>query len=189
MNEREKMVAGLPYDPYVPELIADRERARRLTRAFNATTETEGGRRQDLLRELFGACGRNPTIEPTLRVDYGYNISIGDDFFANFDCVFLDCGPVIIGHKVLFGPGVHVYTVNHPLDPTERAQGVEFTRPITIGDNVWVGGRAILSPGVTIGANSVIAAGSVVTKDVPPNALVAGVPGKVIKEITGPDRD
>ena len=183
MSEKQKMLAGLPYYPFDAELSRDRKQARQIFRQYNASLETDWDLRLALLRQLFGRCGENPIVEPDFRCDYGFNIEVGDNFYANFGCVILDCGKVSIGNQVLLGPGVHIYAVNHPLEPGARAQGVEFALPVTIGNNVWLGGRAVINPGVTIGDNTVIASGSVVTKDIPANVLAAGVPCRVIKQI------
>jgi len=177
------MLAGKLYEAWDPELSRDRLRARELTRMINGTTETERGRRIELLRELFGTTGEAIFIEPTFRCDYGYNIHVGHNFFANFDCVILDVCEVRIGDNCLLAPGVHIYTATHPLDPAVRATGAEYGKPVTIGNDVWIGGRAVINPGVTIGDNVVIASGAVVTKDVPANAVVGGNPAKIIKMI------
>jgi maltose O-acetyltransferase len=185
-TEKEIMLAGGMYAPADPELVRDRANARRLTRVFNQTSETEDGLRLALLRELFGTVGQNIYVEPTFRCDYGYNIHVGDNFFANFDCVFLDVCEIRIGDNCLMGPGVHLYTATHPLDPTERMSGREYAKPITIGRNAWFGGRSIVNPGVTIGDNVVIASGAVVTKDVPDNVVVGGSPARILREIGRP---
>lgn len=182
-TETERMVAGEPYDPTDPDLVADRERARDLTRRYNATSEAERKRRSDLLRELFDAVGEDPVVQPPLRCDYGYNVAVGADFFANYGCVFLDATPVSFGDRCLLGPGVHVYAVTHPIGPDERATGRERGRPVSVGDDVWVGGRAVLNPGVTVGDEAVVASGAVVTEDVPARTVVGGNPARVIREI------
>ena len=182
-SEKEKMLAGELYDSTDPELRAEQERARRLTRLFNDTDETQTDRREELIRELFGAVGDDPHIEPTFKCDYGYNISVGDDFFANFDCVFLDVRPITIGDNALLAPGVHIYTATHPLDAAERIKGPESAEPVTIGDNAWIGGRAVVNPGVTIGDDVVVASGAVVTNDVPDSVVVGGNPAQVVKEL------
>jgi len=181
MTEKEKMLRGELYQAWDPELSRERLQARKLTRLFNQTTEEED--RASLLKELFGSTGKNIYLEPTFKCDYGYNIHVGENFFANFDCVFLDVCEIRIGENCLLGPGVHIYTATHPLDPTERSSGAEYGIPVTIGDHVWIGGRAIINPGVTIGNNVVIASGAVVTKDVPDNVVVGGNPAKIIKQI------
>lgn len=171
------------YRPSDPELRKEQKRARKLIRKFNQTTEEEVEFRREILRTLFGTVGKNVFIEPTLKVDYGYNISVGDYFFANYDCVMLDVCRITIGNHCMFGPGVHVYTATHPLDPVERNSGFEYGKPVSMGNNVWVGGRAIINPGVTIGNDVVIGSGAVVTKDIPDRVVVAGNPAKVIKKI------
>lgn len=182
-TEREKMLAGEMYDASDAQLVADRLRARRLTRLFNNTHEDELPRRTELLGELLGSAGENAYIEPTFRCDYGYNIHVGRQFYANFDCVILDICEVRIGDYCFMAPGVHIYTATHPLDPQERNSGLEYGKPVTIGNNVWIGGRAVIVPGVTIGDNVVIAAGAVVTRDVPPGAVVGGNPAKILKYV------
>ncbi|NOU98764.1 maltose acetyltransferase domain-containing protein [Paenibacillus planticolens] len=182
-TEKEKMISGELYQAGDTELVKDRLNARRLTRLYNQSIETEETSRKEILKELFGSTGANYYIEPTLRCDYGYNIHVGENFYANFDCVFLDVCEIRIGENCFLAPGVHIYTAAHPLDPKERASGAEFGKPVTIGNNVWIGGRAVINPGVTIGNNSVIASGAVVTKDVPDNVVVGGCPAVVIKQI------
>jgi maltose O-acetyltransferase len=181
--EKEKMLAGELYNPMDPELVRDRETARRRVRLYNATTETEYELRTTMLAELFGTSAPNAYVEPTFRCDYGYNIHVGANFYANFDCVILDVCEVRIGVNCFMAPGVHIYTATHPLHPVERCSGRELGKPVTIGDNVWLGGRCVIVPGVTIGDNVVVAAGAVVVKDVPPNVVVGGNPARVIKQI------
>ncbi|GLI08582.1 maltose O-acetyltransferase [Paenibacillus tyrfis] len=182
-TEKEKMLNGELYLPADPELLQERANARRLTRLYNQTLETEESTRTELLKELFGSTGESIYIEPTLRCDYGYNIHVGENFYANFDCVFLDVCEIRIGDNCFMAPGVHIYTATHPLDPNERNSGVEYGKPVKIGNNVWIGGRAVINPGLTIGDNVVIASGAVVTKDVPDNVVVGGNPAKIIKQI------
>ncbi|HLR61916.1 MAG TPA: sugar O-acetyltransferase [Lentibacillus sp.] len=182
-SEKEKMLNGELYNAADPELTADREQARMLTRLFNQTLETDGLKRVELLKQLFGSTGENIDIEPSFRCDYGYNIHAGENFYANFDCVVLDVCHVRLGDNCLLGPGVHIYTATHPVDLAARHSGEEFGKPVTIGRNVWIGGRAVINPGVTIGHNVVITSGAVVTKDVPANVIVGGNPAKVIKQI------
>ncbi|CAH2713067.1 Maltose O-acetyltransferase [Neobacillus rhizosphaerae] len=182
-TEKEKMINGELYNAADSELVKERENARRLTRLYNLTLETEGAKRTELLKELFGSTGENIYIEPTFRCDYGFNIHVGENFYANFDCVFLDVCEIRIGKNCMVAPGVHIYTATHPLNPVERISGVEFGDPVQIGDNVWIGGRAIINPGVKIGNNVVIASGAVVTKDVPDNVVVGGNPARIIKNI------
>lgn len=181
-SEKEKMLAG-EYYSINDELISEMKNARRLTRLFNSTNEDEIEKRKDILKELLGSCGEKIYIEPTFKCDYGSNIYIGENFFANFDCVMLDVCEIRIGENCFLAPGVHIYAATHPLDAKERASGLEYGMPVNIGDNVWIGGRSIINPGVTIGDNVVVASGSVVTKDVPSNVLVGGNPAKIIKSI------
>ena len=182
-SERERMLAGQYYRAADAQLTQERERAREITRFLNQTLETDYKERQRLLGELFGSLGRNVSVEPPFRCDYGNNIYIGSDVFINFDCVILDVCSVIIGDYCQIGPGVHIYSATHPLDPEERARGLEYGKPIAIGQNVWIGGRAIINPGITIGNNVVIGSGSVLTKDIPNNVLVGGNPARIIKSL------
>lgn len=182
-TEKEKMIAGLLYDPADTVLSNDRLQARRLTKLYNETAEDEQEKRRRILEQLLGSVGTNVNIQPSLKVDYGYNIYLGNNFFANFDCIMLDVCPIHFGDNCLLGPGVHIYTAAHPLDPTERNSGREFGKSVTIGNNVWIGGGAIINPGVTIGDGAVIASGAVVTKKVLPHVVVGGNPAKVIKKI------
>ncbi|NBJ69466.1 MULTISPECIES: maltose O-acetyltransferase [Clostridia] len=186
-TEKEKMIAGELYNPSDQTLVYDRESCRTKTRLFNQTWETDLEERKKLLQDLLGSTGDDIYIEPTFRCDYGYNIYVGNRFYANFDCVMLDVCEIRIGDNCMLAPGVHIYTATHPLDPNARNSGKELGKPVTIGDNVWVGGRAVINPGVTIGNNAVIASGSVVVKDVPANTVVGGNPARVLKKIQTPD--
>lgn len=182
-SEKEKMLAGELYDPFVPELVAERERARELFRLYNQTAETDNEGRRLVLQELFGTVGKDPVVEPPFRCDYGEQISIGDRFFANFGCVFLDVCSVEFGDRCLLGPSVHIYTATHPLDAATRNAGKEYGKPVSVGDDVWIGGQAVLNPGVRVGNGSVVASGAVVTRDVPDDVVVQGNPAKVVKEL------
>ncbi len=182
-TEKEKMLAGEMYNPADPELVKEHLEAGRKVRIYNQTLETEKELRTILLKELLGSTGENVYMEPNIRFDYGYNTHVGENFFANFDCTILDVCEVRFGDNCMLGPGVQIYTATHPLNPTERNSGKEYGKPITIGNNVWIGGTAIVNPGVTIGNNVVIASGAVVTKDVPDNVVVGGNPARIIKEI------
>ncbi|TFE01582.1 sugar O-acetyltransferase [Jeotgalibacillus salarius] len=182
-TEKEKMLAGEMYDPTDSTLLWEREEARRKVRVFNGTLETEVERRVEMLKKLLGSTGDNVYMEPNIRFDYGYNTHVGENFFANFDCTILDVCEVRFGDNCMLAPGVQIYTATHPLDPTERNSGKEFAKPITFGDNVWIGGNAVINPGITVGNNAVIASGAIVTKDVPANVVVGGNPARVIKEI------
>lgn len=183
MTEREKMLAGELYLASDEELVSMRKEARRLLHAYNATAVGEPERRADILKRLFGKVGSPVEIEPPFYCDYGSNILVGDGLYMNFGCVILDCNEVHIGDKVLFGPYVQVYTAYHPTDPEVRKSGRELASPITIGNNVWVGGGAIICGGVNIGDNTTIGAGSVVVKDIPPGVVAAGNPCRVIKKL------
>ena len=181
-TEREKMLAGELYDPLDPELAAARERARDLCQALNATREADADGRRRILIELFGAGGDQVWMQPPFYCDYGSNIFLGERVFFNFNCVVLDVCAVRIGDFTLFGPAVQIYTATHPLD-AELRRTREFAKPVTIGSDVWVGGGAIICPGVTIGSRSVIGAGSVVTRDIPEDVFAAGNPCRVIRTL------
>ena len=182
-SERDKMLAGDVYDPLDPELVARRARARDRCQALNATREQDGHDRRRLLRELFGAGGDTVLMQPPFYCDYGENILLGERVFFNFNCVVLDVCPVTIGDFTLFGPAVQIYTPLHPLNAIAR-RGAEYGKPIAIGSDVWVGGGAIILPGVSIGDRAVIGAGSVVTRAIPAGVFAAGNPCRVIREIT-----
>lgn len=176
------MLAGALYDPADPELVTARQRARDLCLALNATRESEVDERRRLVVELFGVGGDTVWMQPPFFCDYGSNIELGERVFFNFNCIVLDVCPVRIGAFALFGPAVQIYTPMHPLDPELRRKQ-EYGKPVMIGDDVWVGGGAIILPGVTIGARSVIGAGSVVTRDVPEEVFAAGNPCRVVRAI------
>lgn len=182
-TEREKMLAGELYNAADPELTQGRRRARNLLKSFNDSRDEEGDLRQRILAELFGTVGTNVSIEPPFFCDYGSNIHIGNDVFFNFNCVILDPAQVEIGSTVLFGPNVQIYTATHPLDYQTRRTWLELAKPIRIGSDVWIGGSAILGPGITIGDRTVIGAGSVVTKDIPAGVFAAGNPCRVVREL------
>lgn len=182
-SEREKMLAGALYDPLDPELVAGRERARDLCQALNATREGEGDARRAILRELFGRGGDTVWMQPPFFCDYGTNIELGERVFFNFNCVELDVCRVRIGDYTLFGPGVQILTPVHPMN-AELRRREEYGKPIEIGADVWVGGAALILPGVRIGSRTVIGAGSVVTRDVPDEVFAAGNPCRVIRDIT-----
>lgn len=182
-TQKEKMLAGEPYSPDDPELRAARERAQRLTAEFNALAFTENDAARLMLRRLLGGLGEGSTVRANFRCDFGFNVTIGAHCFLNFDCVLLDCNRITIGDEVQIAPGVHLYTATHPLDAAQRRAGFESALPITVGDGVWLGGGVIVCPGVTIGENTVVGAGSVVTKDLPPNCLAVGNPCRVIRHL------
>jgi maltose O-acetyltransferase len=178
------MLSGEPYESGDPELKEARLSARLLLREINAGLGEDTAAIAALFRKLLGPVGRNPWIEPPFYCDYGKHIYLGNDVYMNFNCTILDPAEVRIGDRVLFGPGVHVYTAMHPLDSALRSSGLESAKPVDIGPDVWIGGGAIILPGVRIGARSVIGAGSIVTKDIPEGVLAAGNPCKIIKPVS-----
>ena len=178
-SEREKMIAGELYRASDPELVEARFRAQELLVRYNASPPRNTLGREALLRELFGAAGDAPNVMPRFSCDYGFNIRVGRNLFVNYDCVFLDVAPIDLGDDVQIAPAVQLLTATHPLDPAVRRSGLEGGRPIRIGHNVWIGGGAIVLPGVTVGDDAVIGAGSVVTRDVPAGAVVVGNPARV----------
>ena len=184
-TEKEKMLAGELYDPLDPELVAARDRARDLCQDLNATREADTDARRRILIDLFGAGGEEVWMQPPFFCDYGANIFLGKRVFFNFNCVVLDVCAVRIGDFTLFGPAVQIYTATHPLE-AELRRTREFAKPVTIGSDVWVGGAAVILPGVTIGSRSVIGAGSVVTRDIPDDVFAAGNPCRVIRPVNAP---
>jgi maltose O-acetyltransferase len=183
MSEREKMLAGQLYDPGAPELVAARARARDLCWDLNATRESQDVERRRILRDLFGAGGDTVWMQPPFYCDYGTNIELGERVYFNFNCVVLDVCRVRIGSFTFFGPAVQIYTPLHPLN-AELRRRQEYGKPVEIGSDVWVGGGALILPGVRIGSRTVIGAGSVVTRDIPDGVFAAGNPCRVIREIT-----
>lgn len=186
-TEKEKMLAGELYNPLDPELCNERIRARLYLKTLNDTADDEPTKREFVMRKLLPNAGEDLYVQTPFYCDYGYNIIIGDRVFFNFNCVVLDVMPVKIGSRTMFGPNVQVYTATHPLDAAERASGVEYAKPITIGEDVWIGGSTVICPGVTIGDRSVIGAGSVVTKDIPADVIAAGNPCRVIRPVKNDD--
>jgi maltose O-acetyltransferase len=182
-SEKEKMIGGELYDPLDPQLCAERRRARLIFKLLNDTGDDQQDERARLIKELIPAAGGGVWIEPPFYCDYGSNITLGEKVFFNFNCVVLDVAPVLIGSRVLFGPAVQIYTATHPLSAAERRTGLEAGRTVEIGDDVWVGGGAIICPGVRIGARSVIGAGSVVTRDIPEGVIAVGNPCRVKREV------
>lgn len=181
-TEQEKMLAGEMYISADPQLVAGRKRAKALMRAINVEEFVVTPKTTALLKELIPNTGKNFYIEPPFFCDYGSNIECGDNVYFNMNCVVLDCAKVKIGSHVLFGPAVQIYSATHPLNAQQRRQE-EFAKPITIGDDCWIGGGAVICPGVTIGNRVVVAAGAVVTKDIPDDSLVGGNPAKLIRKI------
>lgn len=188
MNQKERMLANLPYKAWLDGLSEERLECKKKLYEFNHLPPDRWGERNDLLKSILGKTGENVNIEFGFNCDYGYNIEVGENFFANYNLVILDVGKVRIGENVMFAPNVSIYTAGHPLHPDSRNSGYEYGIDITIGDNVWIGGNVCIMPGVNIGNNVVIGAGSVVTKDIPDNMIAVGNPCKVIREITEDDR-
>lgn len=182
MTEKEKMIAGLSYDAEDKTLRQERLTARQLCFEYN-NTPPEKGRALEFLDKLLGKHGKNCCVNPVFFCDYGYNIEVGDNFFANYNLVILDCAKVFIGDNVFIAPNVGIYTALHPIDAEKRRSGAELALPIHIGNDVWIGGGVSILPGVTIGNNCVIGAGSVVVKDIPDNSVAVGNPCKVIRKI------
>ena len=189
MNQKERMLSGLPYKAWLDGLTEERVANKMRIHEYNLLRPDEHERREELIRSILGKAGKSVHVEAPFRCDYGYNIEVGDNFYANFNCTILDVGKVTIGNNVLFAPNVSIYTAGHPLHPDSRNTGYEYGIGITIGDNVWLGGNVIVNPGVTIGSNVVIGAGSVVTRNIPDNVIAVGSPCRVLREITEKDRD
>ena len=187
-SEKEKMISGKPYKAFGDELLAERQYAKEMIFDFNSLRPNQIDERNEILKRLLGKTKDKYFIEPPFRCDYGYNIEIGENFYSNYNLVILDCAPVKIGDNVLIGPNVSIYTAGHPLHYEIRNQEYEYAFPIIIGDNVWIGGNVVINPGVSIGENSVIGSGSVVTKDIPKNIIAIGNPCKVLRVITDDDK-
>lgn len=187
-SEKEKMLAGEPYNPLDPELSSARLRARVLCEKLNRGYEEDEHKRMQVLRELLPHAAEGLWLQPPFHCDYGANIEIGPGTFFNFNCVVLDVAPVRIGAHVQIGPAVQIYAATHPMSAAARREGLEAGRPIAIGDDVWIGGGSIICPGVTIGAKSVVGAGSVVTRDIPEGVFAAGNPCRVVRAISAQER-
>lgn len=187
-SEKEKMLAGQPYLANGSELVGERLFAKELLFEFNNLRPVEVEARNAILQKLFGKTGGHFYVEPPFRCDYGYNIEIGDHFYANYNLVILDCARVKIGDHVFIAPNVGIYTAGHPIHSELRNQELEFALPIEIGNNVWIGGNVVINPGIKIGDNTVIGSGSVVTKNIPPNVLAVGNPCKVLRSVTEDDK-
>ena len=182
-TEKEKMLAGELYDALDQELTDERIRTRLLIKQLNDTREDEVQARHRILKELIPNSGLGLWLQPPFYCDYGYNILIGEKVFFNFNCIVLDVTYVTIGSRTLFGPNVQIYTATHPLNHKERASGLEYAKPISIGEDVWIGGSAVICPGINIGDRCVIGAGSVVTRDIPSDVFAAGNPCRVIRKL------
>ncbi len=183
MTEKDKMLAGRLYNAGDEQLVKERTAAKELCRDYNMLRSGDVAGRLDILKKLIGRTGATFLIEPNFFCDYGYNITLGENFASNHNLVILDCAPVTFGDNVMLGPNCAFFTASHPLDVTRRNAGLEFAHPITVGANVWFGGNVCVMPGVTIGDSCVIGAGSVVTKDIPAGTLAVGNPCRVVREI------
>ena len=182
-TEKNKMLAGELYRAGDRELLVERRRAQEVLAQYNETPDDGKDLRNALLRDFLGAVGEGTVVLPTFTCDYGYNISLGRNVFINHHCTFLDCAPIVIGDDVQIGPAVQLYTAQHPIDAKVRRSGLESAIPIRIGNDVWIGGGALVLPGVTIGDRSVIGAGSIVVHHVPPDSVVVGNPARIVRTL------
>lgn len=187
-QQKQKMLNDRMYNDLTPELITAREKAVLLTNEYNNSFGKPPEIRENILKKLFCSVGTGVYFEPNFRCEFGFHISIGNNFYANFDCIMLDGGGIEIGDNVLFAPRVGIYTSNHAVDAFERAAGACYAKKVKIGNNVWIGAGVHINQGVTIGDNTIIGSGSVVTKNIPSNVIAAGIPCKVIREITQKDK-
>ena len=188
MTEKEKMLAGMMYNAnYDSELIRERERCKDLCHEYNGLLPSDAEKQKEIIRRLFGKIHNSFTVTAPFWCDYGYNIEIGENFYTNHNCVILDAAKVTFGDNVFIAPNCGFYTAGHPLDAERRNRGLEFAYPITIGNNVWIGGGVQVLPGVTIGSDSVIGAGSVVTRDIPSGVVAVGNPCRVLRKISKTD--
>lgn len=188
MDHKERMLAGLPYKAWMDGLPNETMAAQVKTFEYNNCSPLDTQKLDKLIREIFGKTGKNITVRPPFHCDYGKNITVGDNFYANFNAVILDVGPVTIGNNVFLAPNVSIYTAGHPIHYEPRNIGWEYGIAVTIGDNVWIGGNCVINPGVTIGNNCVIGSGSVVTKNIPDNSIAVGNPARVIRKLTDEDK-
>lgn len=188
MNQKERMLVGLPYKAWLDGLKEERINNQKNIQKYNQLCPDEIEDRDALIRNIIGKCGDSILIEAPFHCDYGYNIEVGNNFYSNYNLTILDVGKVIIGENVLIAPNVSIYTAGHPIHPDSRNSGYEYGIGVVIGNNVWIGGNTVINPGVVIGDNVVIGSGSVVTKDIPANAIAAGNPCKIIRFITDDDR-
>lgn len=182
------MLAGLPYKAWLDGLREERMENKLKIHEYNLIRPDDKKKMKEMIKNILGKTGEDVCVEQPFRCDYGKNIEVGNNFFANYNCVILDVAKVTIGKNVMFAPNVSIYTAGHPIHPESRNSGYEYGIPVTIGDNVWVGGSVVINPGVKIGNNVVIGSGSVVTKDIPDNVIAVGNPCRVIREITEEDR-
>lgn len=188
MNQKERMLAGLPYKAWLDGLSEERMENKLKIHKYNTMSPDKKEELDALIKDILGKSGKNIVVEPPFHCDYGKNIEVGNNFFVNYNCTMLDVGKIIIGDNVMFAPNVSIYTAGHPVHPESRNSGYEYGIEVIIGDNVWIGGNVVINPGIKIGNNVVIGAGSVVTKDIPDNAIAVGNPCRVIREVTEEDR-
>ena len=182
------MLAGLPYKAWLDGLSEERMENKKRIYRYNSLSPEQGDEQAALIKEIIGKCGENIWIETPFHCDYGWNIEVGENFFANYNLTILDVGKVVIGKNAQIAPNVSIYTAGHPVHPDSRNTGYEYGIGVTIGDNVWLGGNTVINPGVTIGNNVVIGAGSVVTKNLPDDVIAVGNPCRVLRKITEEDR-
>ncbi|MFC6081134.1 sugar O-acetyltransferase [Sphaerisporangium aureirubrum] len=187
-DQRVHILSGRMYNDLTEELVQARRRTVLLTSEYNDSFGQSQEHREAILRRLLRDVGRDCHFEPTFRCEFGFNITLGDHFYANFDCVMLDGGGITIGDHVLFGPRVGIYTTNHAIDAAERVAGACYAKPVTIGDRVWIGGDVTINQGVTIGDNAIVGSGSVVTRSIPPDVIAVGSPARVLRPITEADK-
>lgn len=188
MNQKERMLKGLPYKAWLDGLSEERMEAKLKIYEYNMYRPDKKEEMKTLIKSILGKTGQEIHIEQPFHCDYGTNIEVGENFYSNYNCIMLDVGKITIGKNVMFAPNVSIYTAGHPVHPDSRNSGYEYGIPVTIGDNVWVGGSVVINPSVTIGNNVVIGSGSVVTKDIPDNVIAVGNPCRIIREITEEDR-
>lgn len=188
MNQRERMLAELPYKAWLDGLPEEQLETKKKIYEYNLIRPDERERIENVLREILGKAGKNVIILAPFHCDYGWNIEVGDNFWANYNCIILDVAKVQIGNNVMFGPHVSLFTAGHPIHPETRSSGYEYGKEIHIGNNVWIGGNTVVNPGVKIGNNAVIGSGSVVTRDIPEDVVAAGNPCRVLRSITDEDR-
>lgn len=188
MNQKERMLKGLPYKAWLDGLSEERMEAKLKIYEYNMYRPDKKEEMKTLIKSILGKTGQEIHIEQPFHCDYGTNIEVGENFYSNYNCIMLDVGKITIGKNVMFAPNVSIYTAGHPVHPDSRNSGYEYGMPVTIGDNVWIGGSVVINPGVTIGNNVVIWSGSVVTKDIPDNVIAVGNPCRIIREITEEDR-
>lgn len=188
MNQRERMLAELPYKAWLDGLPEEQLETKKKIYEYNLIRPDERERIENVLREILGKAGKNVIILAPFHCDYGWNIEVGDNFWANYNCIILDVAKVQIGTNVMFGPNVSLFTAGHPIHPETRSSGYEYGKEIHIGNNVWIGGNTVVNPGVKIGNNAVIGSGSVVTRDIPEDVVAAGNPCRVLRSITDEDR-